>query len=238
MAVAFDGTSQYLQIAAPAVTTLPFTIGFWLYVGSEDYKNLWSMGAASADPAWEIWHDPWNNLRLDYWSGSANQGEVLATIGYNEWMYVVGRFISPTNRRLSVLRANGNINHSNSTGSVSPTTLARMTLGAYWSNGSASGFFTGRMAEFWFADADVQPDGAQLDNSMLHQLARRGPLSMPHLQPVLVEYLPLWNGRPDPLYQRGGARAWGGVMPALAPHPPIYADYQGLQWNTRKLLMV
>lgn len=232
-----SASSQYLQQPAPFTTTPPFTVCFWLSLQTVSNTVPWSMGDSGSSAAWEVWTEGGNVVHMDYWNGSFEEGDISVGIAQNEWVFVIARWIATNNRRLTAVRSNGNINHGNSTTSVTPTSLERMALGATW-GATAGAYLDGLLAEFYFFAGDIQADGGLLDNAMARQLAYRGPWSVPHIAPLIVDYLPLWNGRPDPLYQRGTPRPWGGTMPLVGPHAPIYGNYQGLQGNARKLLMV
>lgn len=230
-------SSHYLQQPSPWVTTPPLTVSFWLRLETSSNTVPWSMGDSGSSAAWEVWTQLGTVLHFDYWNGGSEEGDSFVTIAQNEWTFVIARMIATNNRRLTAVRPNGNVNHGNSTDTVTPTSLERMALGATWGS-SPGAYLTGGIAEFCFFAGDIQADGGLLDNALAHQLAYRGPWSLPHLVPLITDYVPLFDGRPERLYQRGTPRPWAGTFPLVGPHPSLYGNYQGPWSNTRKLLTV
>lgn len=92
----------------------------------------------------------------------------------------------------------------------------------------------GQIAEIWYTNTDIQPDGAQLQNSTLRQLAFNGPFSLPHIAKDIVEYrsfrsrLDSRQDTPEEVYHRGLRQTWtntNGVT--LGPHPPAVENQEG-----------
>jgi hypothetical protein len=227
-----SGSSQYLTQASALVTTNgPFTVGFWVKIntlpGSD--QEMCSISATSAQRTWEMYVKSTGAVGAGYYNGTAfgyvdTSGNAI-TAGV--WCYYIFRSISTTNRRISVWRP-GSIVAAQDTASFSAGALDRISLAMLqYNSGAPTAFCTCQLAEFFYADADVYPGGAAMDASLLSRIAFNGPLSVPHIVPMIVDYHPLRH--PDieaDCYQRGGARAWTtGGAPTARDHPPLHGDY-------------
>jgi hypothetical protein len=225
-------SNQKVTQTPPLLTTqYPFTVGAWFQVATVATACVWALTATGAVNHFSIYGNLGTQLVWEYWNGSSAVGTFNVSIAQSEWIYFVGRSISATNRRLTVLRQSGAISHNQNTTSVTISTPGRMCLGMA-SSSADNDPLEGRIAEFFFADADVQADGGQLDNAMVHQLAFRGPWSVPHLVPNIVEYRSLRRGLdskseyPGDDWQRGGPRPWVATNgPTVVQHPNLYPDY-------------
>lgn len=89
--------------------------------------------------------------------------------------------------------------------------------------------FTGRLAEFWCTNTDIQADNAQLQDWMARQLAYGGPFSVPHIVKDIVEYRSL-RVFPESRGDRGtevyhgkfGRQTWANTNGVTTgPHPPL-----------------
>lgn len=230
-----SASSQKLRNSAPPLTDYPMTVGMWLYptaVGTAQSPfGLYDTGTTNN----------YLELRLSTGSvigaaaaagGAAAAGNVTATLTNNKWHYVVGRFISATNRRIAVLYPDGSVDHGNSTTNRAPTGMDAMVLGVRETSSPGS-YFDGAIAEFWITNTDIQADGAQLDASLLRQLAYSGPWSVPHTDKDIVDYRKLFSAigsEQDSLGEwDGGAKGrqtWvntNGV--ACTFHPPLASNY-------------
>jgi len=97
-------------------------------------------------------------------------------------------------------------------------------------------FLNGLIAEYWLTNTDIQPDGAQLDDNLLRQLAYGGPFSVPHIAKDLIEYRSFRKviesdqdeAPGDEVYWGGaGRQVWtntNGVR--RGPHPPLPGYYK------------
>lgn len=220
---------QAVICSEPKLTTRPLTIGCWYKanVGGEQAITV-IHDTAATQRGWELYCHPDDiTTRLTWWTGTATQGTATATSTRGEWNFAVARLIGQSSKRIANLYPGG-ISHGNSTTSTSPVALNTVEIGGW--DGVVN--FDGLIAEWWMADIDVQQDGLQLSDNLLRQLAFRGPWSVPHLVPAIVEYRSFWQGigsnedRPGHVYQRGGRRLFTAVNgPAVGEHPPIASGY-------------
>lgn len=111
------------------------------------------------------------------------------------WAYMVARFISATNRRLSFWHESGNYQKmSDATNVPAGTAFNQMAIG-FRNDQQANITFQGSIEHVWFADSDIAPDSAaDLPDSMFFQMAYHGPTSIPGLATKLIDYLPLTGG--------------------------------------------
>lgn len=224
-------TFDTLVQASPLVLTLPFTLGFWVYPMGTGIP--WSMGGAASDIGYRIE----NSVSSTYWSmkyyngtGNVGQAEIVASGIANAWQHLIVRYISNTNRRMSLV-TRATVAHANNTDSITPAALAMMTLGAAKSSAEYA-YYTGAVGEFFFADADIMPGGGVMSDSLHRQIAYCGPFSVDHVASKIVEYRSGRTGlgsRDDSIgeiYQRSPSRPW---VPANAPklweHPPLDPGY-------------
>jgi hypothetical protein len=227
-------SSQRLLLAAPATTALPWTIGAWFNPRGSGTRDIWSSGESGSLVNYRLPVVVGGDVQFAY-----NDGTTTSTITLNAvatagaWHYVVARGISLSNRRASIIATStGTITHGSSTATRLSSTINQMALG-FRANSTPTAYYEGAIAEFFYADVDVQADGLQLDEALLHQLAYRGPFSVPHLAAAIVEYRSLRgvafdsaNDASGEVYQRGARRDWvaaGGPTPA--DHPPLYSGY-------------
>jgi hypothetical protein len=216
---------QYLLNTAPAFTTYPFTIGLWAtYLTVSGTRSVWALSKSG-------------NNTLYFVIGANSSGQWMLTTGgttitlgaaaADRWTFLIGRFISTTNRRFSVLDFDGTITHGQNTSSASPSP-DRMVIGGFYGTAAAN-LWNGSVAEFWCANADIQPDGAQLQDSLFRQLAFGGPFSLPGIAKDIVEYRSFRRGIAsdqdaigEVCFGRLGRQTWSNVGGAtLGPHPPL-----------------
>jgi hypothetical protein len=240
------GSSRYLTQGDARLTTAgPFTVGMWMYVdalpGAD--QDFCTISATSAQRTWEMTITSAGQLWTGYYDGTARGYNGLASnsIIAGTWTYFMMRRIANANKRTCSLRA-GAINHAQETANFAAGALDRITLAALqYNSAGATAFYTGRIAEFFYADADVLPGGAVMDENLLRQIAYLGPFSVPHIVPMIVEYHamrgPSWQMAGDD-YQRGAAREWIPTNgPTFSHHPPISSEYIR-PGQTRQLLTV
>jgi hypothetical protein len=199
------------------------------------------MGAAGGS-GWAVKIDG-GTFTLDYWTGSATVGGTyISTFNTGEWYYLVVRCITTTNRRTAVLRAGSGTgsSHAQSTDSFTPTAPTVMVLGG-WHGGASDA--SGDIAEWWFANADIQPDGLQLQEAMLSQLAYSGPFSVPGLAARITEYRSFRCGTGSDqdvggeVYQTGGGPWAATNVPAVTAHPALYSTYVKPRQSPRFLVV-
>jgi hypothetical protein len=91
------------------------------------------------------------------------------------------------------------------------------------------------ISEFWYTNTDIQPDGAQLNDDLLRQLAYGGPFSVPHVAANLIEYRSFRKViESDQDEAVGDGVYWGGAGRQVwtntngvtrGPHPPLPGWY-------------
>ena len=181
-----SASSTYLS-SGSFIPTYPFTVALKVFpttTGSN--KVFWSVGAFGANDYWVL-QQASSNVWQILSARSTVQTSSAGTVTANQWAFLVGRFISATNRRLSVLDYNGAVSHVQNTTSSNPQLLDNMGLGCR-ASGTKTLFFDGNIAEYWITDTDIQPGGTQLLDTTLRQLAWGGPFSWPLVAKDLVEY--------------------------------------------------
>ena len=242
MAALFDGSTGYLENAAPNLvsTGFPLTMACWFRPtatpGAPSTICTYMDTAVANPPRMSIQIDATYHLGIFARDSAGTNLSTTGATSNGSWAFVVARFINATNRRLSVLFPDGSLEHIQSTTSRSPTGLDAFTVGTYFDPGpTLFGQFPGLIGEFWYADADVQADGAQLSDATLRQLAFCGPFSLSFFRKSLVEYhgmnssLPSVRNAPHEHYVRGALSSsiWtkGGTV-TLGHHPPLPARYE------------
>lgn len=236
MAIRFAGSAG-IKSAALTTQALPWTVGFWYYpvtIAIDDC--MYAMTATASDIVWEIIHNSATagDLTWDYWNGTGTAGPMTITGAFTAgaWHYIIARNIAAANRRMSLLKPSGQVAHANVTVSVTPGTLVKHTIGYYETN-AAGQWIDGRIAEWFFAAADIQPGGAQLADETVRTLAYNGPWAIPTLAPFIHEYrsfkVPSLANEPldDNVFQlrnQSGAWVYNGT-PSIAQHPPLLEPY-------------
>jgi hypothetical protein len=226
MSCQFIAASSQKLVLTPILSGVaPFTFGCWVY-SINNSGQIWQLGTTGAPAFYIASSFP---VTFSYWTGSANAGLMNAMSDVNEWMYLIWRVINNSLRRASMVKSDGTILHDSNTSTITPAGgFTHMALGASTGTGA---YLEGKLAEFFYADADIQPDGGVLNNDLLRQIAYRGIFSVPHLVPSVVEYRSLrygpFIGGPDEIYQRSGARPWvASGSPPSWQHPPfLRGDY-------------
>lgn len=222
-------SSQGLETGAGVITGFPCSMGMWVYPTTTGAQKCFAMvgGSSSTDflqlsqsaaNAWEIGGATTISLSL------VSAGVVTA----NQWAYVVGRWISATNRRLSVLQFDGSTAFAQDTVSRATVPPGNINIGRRHGNGIDI-WFSGLVAEFWVTNSDIQADGAQLQDSTLRQLARDGPFSVPHILKDIVDYRSLRYAmgsdqdiQPDYYLGNKGRQTWTNINGVTrGVHPPL-----------------
>jgi hypothetical protein len=220
----FNGTSQYLQCASPKFTAAPMSFGAWVRPTSiaAGFSTVFDWVSSTNDWAFQRSAATWS-----LYAGSATT--TFGTVAVGVWYYILFRYLSTTNARASVLSHAGTIDHAQVTTNVA-VTPAKWVIGAVNATG-ATRWWAGDIAEFWLSNVDVYPGGGQVDNAFLHQLAYRGPFSIPGFSRQLVDYRSLRGGDPTQPYNQAGlgAPAWtnnGNVQAGALP--PVIGGYRTL----------
>lgn len=230
MAVQFvAASSQRIVNAAPPITTVPFTVGMLvLPTTGADQSNYFSLTDTAGDVHYFAIGQVFASFVIAIRAGGSLATSAIATLSPNQWHFLVGRFISSTNRRFSVLFPDGSISHAQNTSSNSPSGIDAMSLGC---NASATpfNFMTGSIGEFWITNTDIQDDGTQLNDDLIRQLAYGGPFSVPHIASNVIDYRSLRKHPTSDGDELGevydgafGRQTWtntGGAT--IGPHPPL-----------------
>ena len=172
-----------------------------------------------------------------------NVAQATATVVVGTWSFVVGRAISATNRKIAALLADGSIVHGTTAINRAPASLDTLSIGALESS-TPTGFWPGDIAEVWYTSTDIQPDGVQLQEPILRQLAYGGPFSVPSIAKDVLEYRSLRfhpDSRGDQMgevfYGAAGRQAWVNVNGVTtSPHPPLPYWYRRPGDLTRMLM--
>ena len=214
---------DWLRVLAPTAVNRPFTIGMWYKAVAGAVSVLTSVNDGTI--GWEIYFNSTGPVvRAGYWTGSATQGTASATTVADQWNFVVARLITTASKRVANLLPSGAIAHvQNTSTTTEPTTLVNVDIGGW------EPYCDGDIAEWWLAGVDVQPDGLQLKDDLLRQLAYKGPFSVPYIAANVLQYRSFRRGLlegPGDTYFHGTPLITT-VMgaPAMAEHPPICGDY-------------
>lgn len=187
-------SSQRLVNSTPPLITYPFTVGLWVFSDAAT-ATFWSLAAVANTThffslAWTA-GAPGNTSINAAAGGAASVGQQSTPqVPPSRWVFIVGRFISATNRRLGYMLVSTLnvplIAHASNTTSTSPV----VDTGYIGCRGGStpSLFLNGMVAEYWMTDTDIQPDGLQLSDQTVRHLARRGPFSIPHIGSRVVDY--------------------------------------------------
>lgn len=162
MARKLNGSSQYLEHSAAALSGPPFTFACWALVtalpsanqallslsnsGGGNLFQLQVRGAASGKP-----------IGMQVSSGSNSQAVTSAGPSANVWFHAAGWVASSTSRAAYL---NGGNKGTDSTSIANPTGLNETDVGVYWSSTGRAGWFAGAVAEaaIWNAvlsDAEI-----------------------------------------------------------------------------------
>lgn len=248
MAASFASAStQYLICATHPITAYPYSVGLWVYpttTGAErTFFCLTDSGAATQRNA--LWQLSTNVWAISAWAGGTPNNASAGTVTANRWVFIVGRFISATNRRISVLQGDGSVVAAQGTTSRAfPTSAESISIGAMVSTSTAQ-YLDGNIGEFWYTNTDIQPDGLALQEPLLRQLAYGGPFSVPHIGKDLIEYRSfrksLTTDQDDgvEVYSESfGVQTWtntNGVT--IGHHPPLPYWYENPR-QRRSVLMI
>lgn len=223
--------ANYLANTAARVNAsiFPFTCGAWVSSTSlADDSYFFSVVASASSDANRISFgsagNQWN-INMDGGGVGEDFTNSAGSFVVNTWYYVVGRYSSATNRRMIALHPNGAAQEVVQTASRTPVNCNSVYTHCTPAFGFTHGW-PGHIAELWWANVDIQPDGASLNTAMLRQLAYEGPFSVPHVAPNIVEYSSFRENRILRDYATYAGRwAHAGTV-QIAPHPPLLARYR------------
>lgn len=238
-------TGQWLTNLTGAVPALPFTVCMWNYsvALANAGQTMWSVGDNSSGTHYlSLGQSGSSTFRLSARGGGTETSVNAGTQTADAWHFVIGRFISDTNRRMAILHASGAVAQT-ATATSRTVTYSTMGIGQNM-DGDADRQWDGRLAEYTLFDRDIGINSAaDLPNEMVWQLAFRGPFALPHLVSSIVEYRslrshPRVNGERDTYFGKHGVRNWALVStPMIGPHPPLRSDYAHPPRAGKKILM-
>jgi hypothetical protein len=229
MGARFDGLS-YLKNISGWRPAYPYAVGMWAFpTATTAGQTLFGNGYTANQTFERV------TLSTTCTIGSnAGGGEVVATaagaITANQWYFVVGRFVSATERRISLYSPSTGVSHGNSATSSAPATDTTL-IGANFSLNSAQNQFTGVIAEYWSTQGtDCWIPGNHFPNEVFLKLAFGGPFSIGLVDRSLLEYRSFRQG-PVEFYGAGDrdlftrrlqmqrwdrvATVYGGIHPPL-----------------------
>jgi hypothetical protein len=227
-------SGQALNNATIVAPAYPFTVGCWYKCFSITADGtVWSFtDTATTTNLYLVRQRSTGEFSIVANGGSTNAAGNVS--GYSSgWVYSLARFISATNRRLSVLDSFGTAVTIQSTTSRTATSLDNARIGGLLTT-SATEYLDGMVAEWWYTNTDIQPDGGVLSAQTLRQLAYNGPFSIPSVAAAVVDYRSLKNGcgsnadsGEDYFYGPKGLQTWTSVGSAVAgvDNPPINECY-------------
>ena len=228
-----------MTCAAPLVLDYPFTVGLiakLTAVGSVS-RVLWGLTDTGTADNYLLIRMPNTEAPavVAAAGGTDNSTTAAGTMTAGAWMFILGRFVSSTERKINTYSfSNGAIATGVTTTARAPTGMDTITLGALSTSGGISLPWDGAIAEYWLANADVGSPGVSIPNQDVHALALKGPFAFSHIVKNLVEYrsfrksLLSTSDDPSETYYGGwGRHTWtetNGVT--ISPHPPLPYYYR------------
>ena len=246
MAALFDTlVSSYLVNSAPTVLGYPFSVGIMvrLKAASNVIRGIWALSSiGTSTDYFEIRMSATEVLQMATSSSLVAQ-ELLSPLGASvpdKWQFILARFISPTNRNMSVLAHTGNFGTTVGVTNLNPSGLSLMTIGAI---STAAGLrdanvtvpWDGSIAEFWMTNSDAYPShGGSVNKNFMVSLKERGPFAFPNIGNNIVEYRSFRkyptheaNDPNEVYYISSQAIRWANVNGVgIAPHAPLVPQYQ------------
>lgn len=238
-------SSMRLRNSAAPVLAVPFTVGMWFNPSQlSSWATLWSLcDTGTSNNYFYLAHTP-TAVNIGSAAGGTNINASVGTVVQDRWHYIIGRFISATNRRIDFLQADGAFFSGQQTTSRVPTGIDTMALASREINVPLE-FFSGAIAEFFVANIDIQADGAILNERLLRQLAYGGPFSVQHIAKNIVDYRALRSslGSDQDVadewdFGGTGKQGWSSVNGVtLGTHPPLPYWYERPTDNCRNLIV-
>lgn len=236
MAATFaSASSQFLSNAAPAILDYPFTVGVWVNFTTTAAMTFFCLAdTAAANNYFILRQSAVGAVQIAARAGgteNATSSGVVATTGV--WYFVLGRFITSTNRRIAVLGRDGAFSTGAGATARAPAGADRMAIGALSQNANSE-FMNGFVAEFWLARGDVLYDSAS--DPIIQELsaiANRGPFSNRLVRQKVIEYHSLREGGLEK-YKIGEDNFEGQPLPTwvnnasvgIGPHVPLPYWYE------------
>jgi hypothetical protein len=222
-------SSQYIKNAAPSLvsTGYPLTMAAWINPADFSNSTLFGFFSSGGTTNYVMLFKGSSGWSIAANDGSSSNNAATGAATTNVWYFIVTRWVSSTNRWLDILNSDGSTAHSQGTTSKAPTGMNQLGVGARVYS-TPDSFSNALIAEFWYADADIQADGGQLDDNLLRRLAYGGPFSVPHIAKDIVEYRSLRKALTsdsddgNEVYARNGVQTWTqSGSPTVGPHCPV-----------------
>lgn len=237
-------STQYLKKTVSPITAVPFTVGFWYNPTTAGVTaTLFGIAANAADNSFQVLRDATNVFSITAEDVGGFNGSNAGTVTAGKSYFLLGRFISATNRRLAVMDSvTGAVVHVQNTVSSTPT-LNNMAIGGYTGLGGPSQFENGLISELWYTNTDIQLDGLALQDATMRQLAYGGPFSLPHIVNNIIEYrsfrkTPTFDELSEVQYGASGIQTWvnnGTATTGAHPALPYWFVRPG---QNKKILIV
>lgn len=239
MAGSFNA-SEYLVSLTTHLTAVPITMACWFNPSTvaAGFGMIQSFGdvATAQQNRFIIYRNTANLVIESTAAGTSRTATLTSVLAAGSWYFVVGRFISATNRRICVLGPDGTITHAVNTNSSTPSGIDNYSIGAGYNSGGPDTRFSGLIAECALWNADPQADGTQLNNDLLRMMAFGGPFStgMNYLRGNLISYRSLEKstGASDDVSRDSltdsavDAPNWlNGTALSYGAHPPLPPTY-------------
>lgn len=181
----------------------PFSIGMWVRCNATTTATFFCLTDTATTNNYHSIRQS-TTWGLVARGGGTENSVTGGTVTTGRWAYLVARFITATNDRMSVLEYNGTVTSLNRTTTRSPTSLDNVLFSALQTT-SRTEPFAGSIAEFWIANKDIQPDALALSNDTLRTLAYRGPFAVPTVAQSVCYYTSLLSLPPGDSTTNDGA---------------------------------
>lgn len=181
--------------AAPLVPNYavgyPMSFGMWIWLNAVGTvaRTLWSFSDNNTAHYLSVRMTSAEVLQIVARAGGAESvATSTATLPARQWCYVIGRFISATNRILHVRTPTG-LTSNQDTVSTTPSNLVWMSLGVLAASATATEPWDGKIAEYWLAIDDCFPGVTTTAvDALIMKMAYGGPFAFPTLGGDLIDY--------------------------------------------------
>lgn len=222
MARLFNGSTQYMTLAATPITAVPLTVAGWFYPTSAtaNYDLIFIRDAAggAGQNYFGIYLSPASDSKVGAAVSAAaaeNIASTTTTYSANTWNHAAASFTSAT---LRTAYLNGGGKATNTTNRT-PTTIASITVGGFFTSSLFSAM-NGRIAEVCVYDVVLTDDE-------IFSLSRG--VSPLRVRPQNLRcYWPLYgNGSPEPNYSRNTTdySLTLQAAPTQIDHPPVQRPF-------------
>lgn len=195
MAYDFNGTSDYMEATAGAVTAVPLTLAAWFYTSTAANPSIMSVAASAGGHRWSlvaagaVAGDPIRAFTES--GGTTNSADTTSGWSNNTWTHACAVFSANNNRRAYI---NGGSEGTNTT-TRTPTAglIDRTTIGSSYTSAGARASFPGRVAEacVWNAALTI-PEIEALARGVRPSLIR--PQNLVFYTPIVREAIDISRG--------------------------------------------